>query len=55
MYGVNADGWLTVHRIEHRELIRRAELAAARRRVEAARNPEPLVPAIPVPAAAACC
>ena len=55
MYGVNADGWLAVHRIQHRELIRNAERAAARRPDERTRTPEPVAPAIPVPVAAACC
>jgi hypothetical protein len=58
MYGIDADGWLAVHHVEHRELMERAERAGLRAALRPAIvRPVPAVPTPIVPASAApvCC
>ncbi|MFC0680283.1 hypothetical protein ACFFGH_20810 [Lysobacter korlensis] len=56
MYGMNADGWLAVHHVEHRELLEKAERTARRRPARAERPaPSPVAAAVPVSTAPVCC
>ena len=56
MYGVNSDGWLAAHRVEHRLLIEKAERAARRpAREAAARKPAPGAAPVVVSTAPVCC
>ena len=54
MFGVNADGWLAVHHVAHRELITRAERAARRPAREQVLKPAPAAPIV-VATAPVCC
>ncbi len=55
MNGINADGWLAVHHVEHRELIEKAKSAARHAALDEGRTPVPVGAAVPVSAAPACC
>ena len=56
MYGMNADGWLAVHRVEHRELIEKAAREARRPAREApARKPAVAAAPVAVSTAPVCC
>jgi hypothetical protein len=54
MFGVNADGWLAVHHVAHRELVDRAERAAHRPAREPVAKPAPAAPVI-ASTAPVCC
>jgi hypothetical protein len=54
MFGVNADGWLAVHHVAHRELMDSAERGAPRRPRDEVRKPAPAAPLV-VSTAPVCC